>query len=306
MPTRLPSLAAQRQREAVRRADAVADAAERAVHRWWRELLALLRRGPQLGVGRLHLLALQHFRRLPLVARGALRAGLTELYGWSLKSARQGVLRELPRRLLPVLAARGIRQGRRLTEDRAPLPNLLDYLFSLVPGPGILDAIPDDLLLQLILPTPPEHVIRRRVEELIAPFLATPRADLVPPEGLANILIQGYSQGKNQQEIAKDLLPHVDGVRASARRVARTWGIHVAQESQFEAHESLGADLVIGYEIHATPGPYSRPWHQERDGTIYYREPQAGQKGFAQLPRPPREAPDPAERPPGTPAIAWN
>ena len=355
-------MSAQRQREAVRRADAVAAAADSAVLSWWRELLRLIDAAPRLGPRRLHAMATVHFRRLPYVAQRPIQDGLTGLWHWGHETAARAVPVEALRRAargryalqnqqvlsgstLPNLRAVSARAGRRsathqtsghgillganrllserasadrgagdgvssagaiaeLMEDRSPL---LDRLFGLTSGGIELpdpSRLPEDLLRQLILPSPPETVIRRRVDELIAPFLAAPRPDLVSPERLADILIRGYAEGKTQQQIAKDLLPHVDGVKASARRVARTWGIHVAGESQMQAHEALG-DLVIGYTIHATPGPYSRWWHQDRDGTTYYKQPGPGQKGMAQMPRPPREAPDPSERPLGAPAIAW-
>lgn len=310
MPYTLAAQTRQRQVEAIRRSDRVAGQAERAVHEWWRDLLALLHAGPQLGLTRLHALALVHFRRLPSVTRTALRDGLMGLYVWGAESARRGVLRAVPKETLRRMVAERVRtpdlaRSRfRLTEDRAP-PSPLDYLFAVGRFPALPEDVPDDLLLSLVLPTPPVAVIRQRVERLIAPFLAAPRPDLAPPEMLANVLVREYSQGKTQQEIAKALLPHADGVRSSARRVARTWGIYVAGESQREAHESLG-DLVIGYEVRASPGPYSRPWHQERSGTIYYKQPKQGQKGLAQMPRPPLEAEDPGERPAGTPRVAWN
>jgi uncharacterized protein with gpF-like domain len=64
--------------------------------------------------------------------------------------------------------------------------------------------------------------------------------------------------------------------------------------------------LLIGYQVHATLDQHTRPWHKQRDGTVYYKNPGPGQKGMAQMPNPPDEAADPRERPPGTPHTAWN
>lgn len=337
------------QRESVRRAERVANATERAVHQWWRDLVAILRAGPQLGVGRLYGMALAHARQLPDLTHAALADGLTDLWSWGARRAAAGIPRAVLRRAARVqVGSLGSTTGQRLgtlvllqrhvnrvspqlaelvshrvqhssegllsrrasriphvaqlTEDRSE-PDPIDFLF----GRGLnLDSLPDDLLRHLVLPTPPAAVIQSRVRQLIAPFLASPRPDLVDPQRFAGKLVQSYSQGKTYQEIAKDMLPIADGARASARRVARTWGIDVANRSQWEAHESLGPDLVIGYRVHATPGPNSRPWHQARDNQVYYRDPKPGQKGFAQLPHPPREPADPAERPPGSPWLAWN
>jgi len=128
---------------------------------------------------------------------------------------------------------------------------------------------------------------------------------LATPDLLAGIVSSGMAAGKTVQEIAEDIRPAVQGVQSSARRVARTEGMRVAHEVQMEAYQQLG-DLVKGYQVHSAKVPDTRKWHRERDGTIYYREPASGQKGYYQMPRPPMEAEDPAERPPGTPQIAPN
>ena len=308
------------QREAVRRAERVADATERAVRTWWHDLLALIRAGPTLGLTRLHALALAHARRLPGLTRAALVDGLTDVWAWGADAAARSVSRTVLRRVfqqrgytswsvLSFLEGTPSPPGRYAPRRRAA-PVRAQPIFADVIPQGILpDApavnIPDELLARVVLRRPSEASIRQRVEQLIAPFVASPRPDLVDPQRFAAQLVQSYSQGKSVQEIAQDLLPVADGARASARRVARTWGIDVANRSQWEAHESLGPDLVVGYRIHATPGPYSRSWHASRDGQEYFRNPRSGQKGFAQLPHPPREPADPAERPPGTPWLAW-
>lgn len=126
------------------------------------------------------------------------------------------------------------------------------------------------------------------------------------PGELAKIVSQGMAQGKGAREIAKELVPLVDGVRNSARRIARTATIQVAHEIQHETFEGLGKDLVTGYQVRATLDEHTRPWHRSRSGTIYYRSPGPGQKGFYQMPHPPLEAADPGERPAGAPQTAWN
>jgi SPP1 gp7 family putative phage head morphogenesis protein len=128
---------------------------------------------------------------------------------------------------------------------------------------------------------------------------------LAQPEQLASILASGMAAGKAQREIANDLLPAVNNVRSSARRIARTEGLRVAHAVQMDAHEQLG-DLKIGYQIRAQLDQNTRPWHASRSGTIYYDQPTATQKGPAQRPNPPEEALDPSERPAGTPQLAHN
>lgn len=128
---------------------------------------------------------------------------------------------------------------------------------------------------------------------------------IAPPHQLAAQVATGMANGQNVRQIAQRLRPALQGVQTSARRVARTEGMRVAHEVQMAAYDQLG-DLVIGYQIHATKDGNTRHWHRDRDGTIYYKEPKPGQKGLFQMPRPPMEAPDPAERPANTPHVAPN
>ena len=342
-----------RQREAVRRADAVANRAERAVQTWWRDLIAILRAAPQYGPGWLYRAATAHYQRLPVLTRTAIADGLVGVWQWGDETARRGIPKTVLRRVASgrldrnqssLAADFAAKQGGAfpqvasphhgtnvlgslsrhrvldgvLTEGTDDLPRrnaprrapARDPLFVDIIPVGILpdtpaSKIPDDLLARVVLHRPSEALIRRRVDQLIAPFLATPRPDLVDPRLHANQLVASYLQGKGIDEIARDLLPVAEGVKASARRVARTWSMHVANQSQWEAHERL-SEVVIGYQIHATPSPDSREWHSDRDGTEYFRNPGPGQKGFDQLPHPPQEAADPRERPLGTPFLAWN
>lgn len=413
----------------IRRADAAADAANRAVLGLWRDVLALLRDAPQLGPARLWQQSLALFRRLRPVAADGLRIGLTDLVRWSNRATARRLVRAVPTGYLRQAVIRrgldrqfsgaqleSVSRAAVLTEDFPGLLSLfLDWptVTRRRPGHGVLasggvvsyvphrnasrgevtvlvdparlsaawsqdqgfitasgggaeiggrrtefakflargepvqasrvtlgnDGVPafvdgrhrfsvlrdqgatavavtvprseaDDFrarfgvppvltakplptslddLSELLFPPPPEWLTRQRVDRIIAPFLAAPRPDLVPPEQLASVLVQGYSQGKTQQEIARDLLPHVDGVRASARRVARTWGVAAANDEQLAVHEQID-DLIIGYTIRSARKWNSRRAHVLRDGTEYYRNPQPGQLGFDVMPRPPREA----------------
>jgi SPP1 gp7 family putative phage head morphogenesis protein len=115
------------------------------------------------------------------------------------------------------------------------------------------------------------------------------QSKLASPEAIAAIVARGYSEGKNVKQIAADLLPVLQGVQSSARRVARTEGMRIAHEIQFATWEQMG-DLVIGYQVHSVHDDHVRPEHKKRDGTIYYKNPKAGQKGIDEMPRPPIEA----------------
>ena len=119
------------------------------------------------------------------------------------------------------------------------------------------------------------------------------------------MLATGLAQGKSQFAVANDLLPYLEGSRVRARRVVRTFGLHVAHEGQMEVYAGLG-DHVIGYTLHARHDEHSRPWHWARNGRKYYVDPRRGQDGLEKMPRPPLEPDDPAERPAKAPRVAWH
>lgn len=112
---------------------------------------------------------------------------------------------------------------------------------------------------------------------------------LAEPELVANAVLRGLQAGKTHQEIGRDLLPLVGGQRATARRVARTEVMRVAQEAQLRMHEEQAGDLIAGYQVRATLDQHTRPHHAARDGTVYWKNPRPGQKSVREMPRPPIE-----------------
>lgn len=166
-------------------------------------------------------------------------------------------------------------------------------------------------LKQMLFPSPTEDrvaaILRRPVfgqtweQELSqASKIAGFDADL-----MAQTISQSFALGKTPAEIAKDLRPAVAGVGSAARRIARTYGMQVSHAITRETHEQLG-DLLVGYQVHAQFDINTRSWHADRSGTIYYANPEEGQKSYFQMPNPPLEADDPNERPAGAPHMAWN
>lgn len=139
---------------------------------------------------------------------------------------------------------------------------------------------------------------------IIAKLMQTVK-QAINPKKIADILVKGISQSKNRHQQARDLINELAIPRSAAKRIVRTEGARVATESNMNSYEKLGT-AVIGYMIHATPNPDSRWWHRQRSGTVYYKEPTEGQKGLAQMPRPPMEAKDPKERPEDAPEVAHN
>jgi SPP1 gp7 family putative phage head morphogenesis protein len=113
---------------------------------------------------------------------------------------------------------------------------------------------------------------------------------LADPDTLAAVLSTAIANGATPRQAAALIRPAVQDVQSSAVRVARHEAVRVAHEARLLAYESLGDELVIGYQIHAVRDSRTRPEHAKRDGQRYYREPRGRQLGFDRLPRPPMEA----------------
>lgn len=287
---RLASAARARQRQVHRRANGAATAADAAVRAVWSRLLALLRDAPPWPVAERRARLL--FAGLLPEVRLAIADHLATTSAWGWRSAVAAVKDTLPQRMLRRAAAQRVIHRRVFEDER-------DAYASHFPQLTVTD------LSDILFPAPSLSDVTRLVfagdwqQRLIS------GSRLGHPSVLAGILAGGLAAGKSQQEIARDLLPAMQGVRASARRIARTESLRVAAGMQLAAHEQLG-DLVVGYTVHSAHVPDSRWWHVQRSGTTYWRDPGPGQKSYYQLPHPPEEAADPNERPPGTPQTAWN
>lgn len=284
-PRNLIALAHKRQLVVHASADAVAKAVDGPLLEVWRAILSLLERNPGWTIAEVEA------RRLfqSLVPR-LVRSVATDLHAfadWSARSATDDALRGLP--LETLRRAARLRLLNRGTLEREERDS--DITLS--------------LLREVLFPAPtPEEVHR----VIYAHNWATRIANctrLAAPDQLASILAAGIAAGKDHREIARQIAPLVQGVRSSAKRIARTEALSVAGAMQHKMHEQLG-DLVIGYQVHSAHFPDSRSWHVKRSGTCYYKNPQSGQKGMEQCPHPPHEAADPNERPAGTPAVAYN
>lgn len=279
--------------------DRLANSADLVVGQVWRGLLAVIdqAKGPSDARAKSHLLFASCVPQL----RDQLELRFLQLVQWKHRYLAKRLVRSMPRRLLRV--------SRSVTEEveivsPAGVVQFASRLGDAAEG-GHLD------LAELLFPAP----TRREASQLLATQLvgtdwwqaleASARRAMFSPDGLAGRVAASYALGRTQQQIAAEVRPYLDGVRYRARRVARTWGIAIAQEVQMRVYRELG-DLVIGYQVHATRDANTRPWHLERDGTIYYRDPTPGQKGMLQMPRPPLEPFDPSERPEKAPRLAWN
>lgn len=246
-----------RQAETLHRVDAIGTAADRHVQTRWRALLRAVK---------------EHDWRHIASAWHSLGGQLTALLGnhfarlvtWSHNTTVGVLARSVPRAYLRALP---------LQEDDNP------------PGWELLD---------LLFPPPAADTVHQIVYGSNWAQRLSTLSRLAAPDLLAAIVSQGAAAGLSQRELAKQLLPHVQGVQASARRVARTEGLRIAHAVQRRTDDQLG-DLLAGYQVHSAGGENARPDHALRSGTIYWRDPQPGQVGMEVMPQPPVDRGGPHE-----------
>jgi uncharacterized protein with gpF-like domain len=113
---------------------------------------------------------------------------------------------------------------------------------------------------------------------------------LADPKEIARLVHQGQIAGKTVEQIADDLMPVLNNVRVSARRVAHDEVMWVSHRAQQKAWGQID-HLIAGYQIHSLEDSRVRPDHAERDGRTYWKEPGPGQRGLDERPDPPRESP---------------
>ncbi len=283
----LAALADAHQERLLARADRTADAAERAVRAVWLDLLAVIRAGgPWFQV---HAAASRVLRSLPGAAYVAIE-DLVEVARDSAKWTAGAVVGKLDEA-----------QRARVFSTKSPtfIPNANPFITESIGSNTELRAFstlletergdPESLLVGLILPP----IGRDDVLRVIYAAGWTERLQaltrLAAPEALASRIATLVTAGESIAKIAREIRPLVQGVQASARRVARTAGLWVAHSAELTTYEGL-SEIIEGYQVHAVLDHATRPEHRKRDGTKYYRVPKAGQKGFEEMPRPPREA----------------
>lgn len=301
--------------ETLLRADAAADAAGRSVRRNWELVGILLKQKQSFAVNYQRARAI--FARMRPEALTVIAAHFRAIARWTQRDHAKTMLRVLPVDYLQ--AAVGVPAETAKTIESAILERA-PGIVSLTIGPGgtlqgrdeaaplkepiastLDDATKRQIFGELLFPPPSEDTVnsiiyaggwRERMQQ------ATRLGD---PDTLARILTDGISQGKSQDEIEKLLRPHVQDVYTTSKRLARTYGIQVANEMRLRSDEQM-TNLIDGYQVRSMGGHNARPDHAARSGTTYYRNPGAGQKGFDVMPRPPVDNGDP----PGKFGIRWN
>lgn len=262
MPRTIPSLDAHQDR-LLARADASADAAERAIRRVWLTLLDAIRTHegqPWFAVHAAVSRALAQLGSAAYIVAGDLAALHRDSATWTANQLAQ---------TLPRYARLHLLRRRGLVEDESAFANLLA---------GIL------------LPPLDRAAVNRVVfgSGWLSQFERLTR--LAAPDALAARIAGAVARGLSVQQIAREIRPAVQGVQASARRIARTAGLWVAHEAEAEVYRGLEGDLIIGYTIRAVLDERTRPAHRARDGQQFFVRPGPGQRGMNECPKPPREA----------------
>jgi len=253
-------------------ADAVADGIDAKVVRLWKRALRLIALKPLPVDARTQLGSI--LREIQTLTVKGLDAGLRQIAKRAHTAAREEVLAEAPRAVIATALTLAAPARPDLTEARRLNPEQRAQVEA-----QLFPALDHDET---------TAIIARPTNGLTWQARIAAQSALAPPEQLANIVIQGISQGQTIQAMARTMLPAVQGVRTSARRVARTEGMRVAHEARMDCYSGLG-DLVAGYQIHATMDWRVRPHHAARNGTVYYVRPKPGQQSTTHMPRPPLE-----------------
>jgi SPP1 gp7 family putative phage head morphogenesis protein len=270
--------------ETLGRADAAGDRADRHVGTVWRRLLAILDqfRGPHRAVEAYQAI-LDLLRPLGHELVGVIGTAATDAARESYDDAAGTLIAQLPAAMLLRTAP--------VTEARDPLQITFDGVRGFLPNfDGLPDDEQDELFRQMIFPAPSADRVRSVVygNGWINRIDAMTRA--APPESVASAVMQNITAGKKINDLARELLPMFNGVRATARRVARDTSMHAAHAMQHQAWNQLG-DLVLGYQVNAVLDERTRPEHRARNGQRFYKQPRPGQKGMDECPQPPFESP---------------
>lgn len=260
MPRTLPAVEAHQER-LLARADGSSDAAERHVRRVWSRLLEVMRAGGP----------------MPLVYRAALAA-----------------LNELPAVAVPVLddLVKAHRDAATWTAEQLATTIPHRRRTRILKRRGLLEAdaaTTADLLIDAILPPLDTEAVRRVVYGSGWFQTIQSLTRLAAPESLAAQIAGAVQAGQTVQQIAATIRPFVQAVQTSARRVARTAGLWVAHQAEADVYRGLEGDVIAGYTVRAVLDSRTRPEHRARDGQQFWCRPTGGQKGLAEMPRPPRE-----------------
>lgn len=91
---------------------------------------------------------------------------------------------------------------------------------------------------------------------------------IVDRDALVDSMARGLADGKTPKQLVDDVLPHVAGYGAAARRIARTESLRVQHEANQDMLDELG-DEIIGYTREVTLDDVTGDDHRPLAGKFY-------------------------------------
>ncbi|MBR9804131.1 hypothetical protein GYB59_21640 [bacterium] len=200
-----------------------------------------------------------HFRRLAL---------------WSHRKSVHIFARSIPRIWFRSIAPEVVLFGERIEIPQEPGDDEDEDGPTYGKGERLSDAEWEALLSELIFPAPTQAAILAILEQPIGGKTTVQRLNelsrlIDDPGRVVDEMVRGIADGENLQKISKRLYARVDGVKASARRIARTEGLRVVEQMNRQALEPM-QDMMVGMQVIASLDQNTRPHHAHRHGTIYY------------------------------------
>jgi len=285
--------------DALGRADAAGDRAEAIVSEAWSRLLRLIDRVARTG-------DVAAFRDAVGRLFGPLGVQIAKTIAQSVEQSAERAYQQAADTvtdLLPLPAVKSSLGESRLAEREIPRTQLPGFINIDPSGPmdvgsvlrldnadGLTDDAARDLFRQLIFPPPDRKTIRAVVYQSDWIARLQTQTSLAGPDEIARAVVKNLADGGKVRDLARSLLPVVNGVRATARRIARDETMHATHAMQHQAWAQVG-EMVVGFQVHAVLDDRTRPEHRARNGQTFYKQPTGNQRGMDECPQPPRESP---------------
>lgn len=106
---------------------------------------------------------------------------------------------------------------------------------------------------------------------------------MTSPDAVAQELVSGFAAGEAVEAMRRRVQPLVQGIQASARRIARTEGCRIAETVQRRSWGQIG-DMMRGAQILAVLDQNTRPEHAARNGKVFFNSAADGEPTIDQLP----------------------
>jgi SPP1 gp7 family putative phage head morphogenesis protein len=231
----------------------------------------------------------ERLRKLPKLMTETASTAMVKLGQWSHAEAGRIVAKTVPRKWMRAAQPAAVLVGEQTaTEDAVGDLWNFDDNTGPISGRRLTDDEWAEWCAQHVWPAPPPEkvteIVQRKTNGIAWQDRMQTLSKLIEPEKTAGALIDGFAEGLNVDQLTKRVLPHVTGnVASSARRIARTEGLRIANEMQREMYNDLG-DLMVGMQIWATLDQNTRPEHAARHGRIHYKNGNPGLDTMPSLP----------------------